>query len=110
MDQKLRKGQLGSLDVQTTADWMQASQRKMDEIGLLREKQMKKSNEKRWKNLHHYKLLNVVLYCIVHIYPPFTRKLIVSLYFGRCVRTRLGVAISEVSGPPVFHIKAGASC
>ena len=46
---------------------------------------------------------------IVHIYPPFTRKRIVSLYFGRDVRTRLGVAISEVSGPPVFHIKAGAS-
>ena len=48
--------------------------------------------------------------CIVHIYPPFTRKQIVSLYFGRDVRTRLGVAISEVSGPPVFHIKAAASC
>ena len=25
------------------------------------------------------------------------------------VRTRLGVAISEVSGPPVVHIKVGAS-
>ena len=47
--------------------------------------------------------------CIVHIYPPFTRKRIVSLYFGRDVRTRLGVAISEMSGPPVFHIKAEAS-
>ena len=41
--------------------------------------------------------------------PPFTRKRIVSLYFGRDVCTRLGVAISEVSGPPVFHIKAGTS-
>ena len=49
-------------------------------------------------------------FCIVHIYPPFTRKRIVSLYFGWEVRTRLGVAISEMSGPPVFHIKAGASC
>ena len=29
--------------------------------------------------------------------------------FGRDVRTRLGVAIVEVSGPPVFHIKAEAS-
>ena len=47
--------------------------------------------------------------CIVHIYPPFTRKRIVSLYFGRDIRTRLGVAISEMSGPPVFHIKAEAS-
>ena len=28
------------------------------------------------------------LYCIIHIYPPFTRKRIVSLYFGRDVRTR----------------------
>ena len=45
----------------------------------------------------------------VHFYPPFTRKRIVSLYFGRDVRTRLGVAIFEVSGPPVFHIKAEAS-
>ena len=34
---------------------------------------------------------------------------LVSLYFGRDVRTRLGIAIFEVSGPPVFHIKAGAS-
>ena len=50
-----------------------------------------------------------VCVCIVHIYPPYTRKRIVSLYFGRDVRTRLGIAISEVSGPPVFHIKAGAS-
>ena len=62
-----------------------------------------------------YRLLlkseNVVLGVVVlfHIYPPFTRKRIVSLYFGRHVRTRLGVAIFEVSGPPVFHIKAGAS-
>ena len=46
---------------------------------------------------------------IVHVYPTFARKRIVSLSFGRDVRTRLGVAISEVSGPPVFHIKAGAS-
>ena len=46
---------------------------------------------------------------IYHIYPPFTRKQIVSLYFGRCVRTRLIVAISKVSGPPVFHIKMEAS-
>ena len=27
-------------------------------------------------------------------------------HFGRDVRTRSGVGISEVSGPPVFHIKA----
>ena len=42
-------------------------------------------------------------------FPPFTRKRIVSLYFERDVRTRLGVAIFEVSGPSVFHIKAEAS-
>ena len=47
--------------------------------------------------------------CLFHIYPPFTRKRIVSLYFGRDVRTRLGAAIFEVSGRPVFHIKAEAS-
>ena len=46
---------------------------------------------------------------IVHIYPPFTRKRIVSLYFGREVRTRLEVTISDMSGLPVFHIKAEAS-
>ena len=32
-------------------------------------------------------------FVFVHIYPPLTRKRIVSLYFGRDVRTRLGVAI-----------------
>ena len=42
---------------------------------------------------------------IYHIYPPFTRKRIVLLCFGRNVRTRLEVAISEVFGLPVFHIK-----
>ena len=50
----------------------------------------------------------VFLFCFIcHIYPPFTRKQIVSLYFEREVRTRLGVAFFEVYGPPVFHIKAG---
>ena len=44
---------------------------------------------------------------ICHIYPPFTRKRIVSLYFGREVRTRFGVAFFEVYGPPVFYIKVG---
>ena len=48
------------------------------------------------------------LFCFIcHFYPPFTRKRIVSLYFGREVRTRLGVAFFEVYGPPVFHIKLG---
>ena len=50
----------------------------------------------------------LLLFCFIcHIYPPFTRKRIVSLYFGREVRTRLGVAFFEVYGPPVFHIKVG---
>ena len=53
--------------------------------------------------------LFILFYFICHIYPPFTRKQIVSLYFGRDVRTRLEVAISEMSGPPVFHIKVVAS-
>ena len=48
-----------------------------------------------------------ICYVVYHIYPPFTRKRIVSLCFGRYVHTRLGVAISEVSGPPVFHTKMG---
>ena len=40
-----------------------------------------------------------VLFCFIwHFYPPFTRKRIVSLYFGREVRTRLGVAFFEVYG------------
>ena len=53
-------------------------------------------------------LVVFVLFCFVcHIYPPFTRKRIVSLYFGPEVRTRLGVVFFEVYGPPVFHIKVG---
>ena len=64
--------------------------------------------------LHQIMLFSIkskkcIVFVFVHIYPPFTRKRIVSLYFGRDVRTRLGVAIFEVSGPPVFHIKAEAS-
>ena len=47
-------------------------------------------------------------FCFVyHIYPTLTRKRIVSLCFGRYVHTRLGVAISEVSGPHVFYMKVG---
>ena len=53
--------------------------------------------------------LKFFLFCIVRIYPPFTRKQITLLYSGRDVRIGLGVAISEVSGPSVFHIKMGAS-
>ena len=49
------------------------------------------------------------IFFICHIYPPFSRKQIVSLYFRLDVRSRLGVAIFEVPGPPVFHMKAGAS-
>ena len=49
---------------------------------------------------------SVFCFCC-HIYPPFTRKRIVSLYFGREVRTRLGVSFFEVYGPPVYHIKVG---
>ena len=37
-------------------------------------------------------LASMLFLFICHIYPPFTRKRIVSLYFGREVRTRLGVA------------------
>ena len=50
-----------------------------------------------------------LFYFICHIYPPFTRKQIVPLYFERNVCSRLGVAICGVPGPPVFHIKMGAS-
>ena len=52
-------------------------------------------------------LIFFLFFSICHVYPPFTRKRNGSLYFGRDVHTRLGVAISAVSGPPVFHIKAG---
>ena len=48
-----------------------------------------------------------LVFCIIDVCPPLTGKRIVSLYFGRDVRTRLGVAISEVSELPVFHIKMG---
>ena len=49
------------------------------------------------------------IFFIYHIYSSFTRKQIVLLCFGWYVRTRLGVAISEMSQPPVFHIKVGYS-
>ena len=54
--------------------------------------------------------LTVYLF-IVHVYPSFTRKRIVSLSFGCDVRTRLGVAIFSrcMSGPPIFHKKVGPS-
>ena len=55
------------------------------------------------------RLLEHPAYFFYHIYPLFTRKRIVSSCFERYVRTRLGVAISEVSGPLVFHIKVGRS-
>ena len=37
------------------------------------------------------------------------RKRIISLYFERDVHNRLGVAISEVPGLPVFYTKVRAS-
>ena len=61
-------------------------------------------------DLSYYNFCLFFFFCFIcHFYPPFTRKRIVLLYFGREVRTRLGVAFFEVYGPPVFHIKAGAS-
>ena len=54
--------------------------------------------------LREYPLFYIL---ICQIYPPFTRKRIVSLCFGRYVRPRLGIAISELSKPPVFHIRVG---
>ena len=54
--------------------------------------------------LHDQRRVNLL---VVHIYPPFTRKRVVLLYFVREVSIRLEVAIFEVSGPPGFHIKAG---
>ena len=53
--------------------------------------------------------IRLIFFYICHICSPFTRKRIVLLYFGRNARTRLGVAISELSGPPVFHIELEAS-
>ena len=66
----------------------------------------RKKVKKTKKPVANDKIVDILL--IFYIYPPFTRKRIVSLYFGRYVRTRLGVAISEEFGPPVFCIKAGA--
>ena len=67
----------------------------------------KKDRKRIWKN-HMKEIILFLFFCFIcHIYPPFTRKRIVSLYFGRDVRTRLGVAFFEVYGPPVFHIKVG---
>ena len=43
----------------------------------------------------------ILFYCC-HVYPSFKRKRIASLSYGWDVCTRLGVAISDVSGSPVF--------
>ena len=48
-------------------------------------------------------LIIIVIFVVVYVCLPLTRKQIVSLSFKQDVRTRLGVAISEVSGPPLFH-------
>ena len=48
-----------------------------------------------------------LFFFIYHLYPTPTRNRIVSLCFERYVRTRFVVAVSEVSGSPVFHLKVG---
>ena len=70
------------------------------ETGILSQSAKIRIIDKRWKKRFFF---------ICHIYHPFKRKRIASPYFGRDVRTCMGVAISEVYGPPVFHRKAGAS-
>ena len=40
---------------------------------------------------------------ICHFYSPFTRKRIVSLYFGREVRTRLGAEFTSRGITITFH-------
>ena len=61
--------------------------------------------------VHDSKPQQVLFFLILfaHIYVPITRKQIVLLSCGRDVRIRLGVAVTEISGPPVFHIKVEAS-
>ena len=71
------------------------------------------SKDEKWYKISIKHLLSTIalyssfFYFIYHIYPPFRRKRIVSLCLGRYVCTCLGVAISEVFGPSVFHIKVG---
>ena len=50
----------------------------------------------------------IMTFFIAYFYPSFTGRRIVLQSFGRDVRTRLQVAISEMSGPLVFHIRVGA--
>ena len=57
----------------------------------------------------HILYIYIFFFFACHIYPPLTINQIVLLCFGRYARTRLEVAISTVSGPPVCHIKVGAS-
>ena len=69
-------------------------------------KKLKGLLEQRWTG--YLATVTNVLNCYFYFYlpylryPPFTRKPIASLYFRLGVRTRLGVAISEVSGPPAY--------
>ena len=52
-------------------------------------------------------LQNRSVFLFTYIFILHSRESDVSLCFGREVRTRLGLAISEVFGSPVFHIKVG---
>ena len=51
----------------------------------------------------------ILLSIFVYVYPPFTRKQIVSLSFERNACTHLRIVISKVSAAPVFPIKMGTS-
>ena len=46
-----------------------------------------------------------VIFSIVDVCFPFTKKQNISPSLGRDDLSRLGVAISKVSEPPAFHIK-----
>ena len=70
---------------------------------------LKQKSENAFRVLRFDIVTLFVFFFLYWIHFPFTRKRIISLYFGRYVRTRLGVAISEVSGPSVFYIKVGVS-
>ena len=56
-----------------------------------------------------YLLIKLRPFFLFAIFILHSRESDVLLSFERDVRTRLGVAVSEVFGLPVFHIKAGAS-
>ena len=55
-----------------------------------------------------FEIFYFILFAIFILHSRESALYRYTVYFERDIPTRLGVIISEVSGPPVFHIKVGS--